>query len=167
MCSESEHSSGGNEVVRFIIVVSGLMLGACSPSFEETLAGTWQCQPSGQEADAPMQMTHVLTYTRDGKVNGSIRVVEQAEDKTAVLRGKVSGTWKYDGESVIHTTAEEFQDLKIGEKLVPKDQVSPMVLAGFRPENTYDVLIDIKGDDLTWFEDEAKAKPVAKCKRQS
>ena len=114
-----------------------------------------------------MQMTHTLTYARDGKITGSLRVVEKAKDTSAVLRGTISGTWKYDGKSVIHTTAEEFQDLKIGEKLVPKDEVNPLVLAGFRPENTYDVIIDIVGDDLTWFEDPEKAKAVAKCERQS
>lgn len=114
-----------------------------------------------------MRMTHTLTYSKDGKIDGAIRVVEKTDDTTAILRGKVSGSWKYDGANVVHTTAEEFQDLKVNDKLVPESEVSPMVLAGFRPENTYNVTIDIADDDLTWFEDVERAKAVAQCKRQS
>lgn len=150
--------------MRKLVIASCVLLGACNPSFEDTLVGTWECEPA--KNDGAMQMTHTLTYSKDGKIEGAIRVVEKTEDTTAILRGRVAGSWTYDGASVIHTTAEEFQDLKVNDKLVPVEEVSPMVLAGFRPENTYNVTIDIVGDDLTWFEDAERKETVARCKRK-
>lgn len=142
-------------------------MGACNPSFEEELAGTWECTPASQAADAALAMTQTLTYGNDGELSGAIRVVEKTENTTATMRGKVSGTWKYNGNSVVHTTTEEFEELRIGDDIVPREEVNPMLLAGFRPENTYDVTVDLKGDDLTWFEDAEKTKAIANCKRQT
>lgn len=143
------------------------MLSACSPSFEDTLVGTWECTPAGQKPDAALKMTQTLNYKATGQLGGTITVEEKTADKTAILRGKVSGSWKYNGKSVIHTITEEFEELKVGDKIVPKEEVNPMVLAGFRPENSYDVTVDLNDDALIWFEDADKTKPLANCKRQS
>lgn len=143
------------------------MLGACNPSFEDTLIGTWECKPADQAPDAPLRMTHTLSYEKAGALSGTIIVEEDAKDAKAVLRGKISGTWNYNGKSVVHTMTEEFQELKINGEVVPEDEVSPLVLSGFRPENSYDVTVDLQDDTLTWFDDPEKSKTLAKCTRKT
>lgn len=154
-------------MLRIAIVGGCLALGACSPSFEDKLVGTWECTPAAQKADAPLKMTQTLTYGAKGDINGSILVEEKSEHADAVMRGKVTGSWKYNGSSVVHTTTEEFEELKVGDKVVPRDEVSPMLLSGFRPESTYDVTVDLQDNSLTWFEDVEKKKPIANCTRQT
>ena len=153
-------------MVRTTIVVACLVLGACSQSFEDGLIGTWECKPADQATDAPLRMTHTLSYAKSGDLSGSILVEEEAKDAKAILRGKISGSWKYNGKSVVHTMAEEFEQLEINGKVVPEDEVSPLVLSGFRPENSYDVTVDLKDDALTWFDDAEKSKPLANCSRK-
>lgn len=143
------------------------MLSGCNPSFEDGLVGTWECKPADQVSDAPLRMTHTLSYARSGDLSGSIIVEEDAKDTKVVLRGTLSGTWEYNGKSVIHTMAEEFAELKINGKLVPEDEVSPLVLSGFRPKNSYDVTVELQDDSLTWYDDVEKSKPLAKCSRKS
>lgn len=152
---------------RIVLVMGCLALGACSQTFEDQLVGTWECQPADQKPDAALKMTQTLTYGEAGEITGAIKVEEKTETNLAVLRGKVSGKWEYNGKSVIHTISEEFEELKVGDKVVPREEVSPMVLAGFRPENSYDVTVDLNGDKLTWFEDAKKSKALATCSRQS
>ena len=148
------------------VFATGLALGASSgPSFDDQLAGTWDCKPEIAASDATMEYT--LTYDRNGEVTGEMVFTQDNEEAKSVLRGSLAGTWSYDGKKLDHKMAETFKDLTVDGELVPREEVNPEVIAGFRSEDSYDDPVDLKEGKLIWYNDAERTQIGAQCTKRS
>jgi hypothetical protein len=148
-----------------LLLAGVLLLGGCNevlgPSFEERLTGTWQCTPV--KTTPGKSMTYTLTYTPDGKITGEMVFTEKAGDATAALRGNLDGTWTYDGKVLGHKMTESFKDLTVNGKLVPREEVNPALIAGFRTEDSYNDPVDLVKEELVWYSDPERKQVDARC----
>ncbi|WP_143738105.1 hypothetical protein [Erythrobacter donghaensis] len=142
----------------------GLALTGCGPSFEDKIVGTWECIP----ADQPEKVSVVLTmiYGKDGSVKGGMAVNDTSGPQALELRGKLDGTWTYDGTTLGHTMTESFESLAVDGKTLPDAEVPPEVKANFRSQDSYDDPVDLVEDQLVWYEGEERKTVAARCSKK-
>ncbi|MEM6476758.1 MAG: hypothetical protein AAF687_11380 [Pseudomonadota bacterium] len=153
-------------MLRFSILATVIALGACSgPSFDDQLAGTWDCKPEAPNPDTTMDYT--LTYNRDGEITGEMVFEQENEEAKSTLRGTLAGTWSYDGKKLDHKMTETFKDLTVNGELVPREEVNPEIIANFRSEDSYDDPVDLKDGKLIWYNDPERTQIGVECTKRS
>ena len=146
-----------------ILLIGATALTGCGPGFEDKLAGTWDC---GTEVEAPnSKFTVQLNYKENGEIDGTMVYEETQGEDTMSVRGGLDGTWDYDGETLIHKMAEEFEELKVNGEVIPRAEVDPALIEGFRGEDSYENPVDLVEEELLWYKDDTRAEVELRCKK--
>ena len=155
---------GGKTMMRMMAAGAiCLALAGCGPSFEDKIAGTWECIPADQQANVSVTLT--MTYDKSGTVKGGMFLKDSSQGQPVELRGTLDGTWSYDGTTLGHTMTEAFQELKVNGKVIPDAEVPPEVKANFRGEDSYDDPVDLVDDKLVWLDDPERKVVAARCSK--
>ncbi|MEP0192016.1 MAG: hypothetical protein ABJP70_00105 [Erythrobacter sp.] len=151
-------------MLRIAILLAGsAALTGCGAGFEDKLAGTWDC---GTEQEAPnSKFTVQLSYKASGEIDGTMVYEETQGEDTMSVRGGLDGTWDYDGETLTHKMTEEFEELKVNDEVIPREQVDPALIEGFRGEDSYENPVDLVESELLWYKDDTRGEVELRCKK--
>ena len=149
---------------RFVPVLALVSLAGCGPTFEDKLAGTWDCKP--EQTVPNVDVSFVLNYKESGDIDGSMTVEESVEGETMLLRGSLNGSWTYDGETLGHRLGETFEEMSVNGEALPRDQVPPEVIANFRPEDDYEDPVDLVEDELIWYDNPERTEVGLRCSKR-
>ncbi len=151
-------------MLRIAILLAGTAaLTGCGASFEDELAGTWDCATEQEVENS--KFTVQLNYKASGEIDGSMVYEETQGEDTMSVRGGLDGTWNYDGETLTHNMAEEFAELKVNGEVIPREQVDPELIEGFRGEDSYENPVDLVENELLWYEGADREVVELRCKK--
>lgn len=151
-------------MLRIAFLLAGAAaLTSCGPGFEDKLAGTWDCATEQETPNSNFSVQ--LNYKANGEIDGTMVYEETQGEDTMSVRGGLDGSWDYDGETLSHKMAEEFEELKVNDEVIPRDQVDQALIDGFRGEDSYENPVDLVESELLWYKDESREEVELRCKK--
>jgi hypothetical protein len=129
-------------------------LTGCGPSFKDKIAGEWECTGTSSNPASPGTIEATLFYTRSNEVRGDVTASFTAYGDTVAVYAKMSGSWKYDGDTMTQTITDTLDRIEVNGTRVPASQIPEEMRSEFGSEESFADRVELVDGKLFWLSDE-------------